>query len=769
MENNSYAWTDNPTVSGVSKCDTDVLNECLMHLKYDSQSGSGYSMFDIIQSDRILSYEESKGKALLGTWVYKKGAAGSRHGYPDFYAQCLKEMDEGVITPVKANVTQSGITFDEDFSFAVSGRNYASPGVIPLGTASSWEILIKAKTPSNWSSAIALTGDSNGVNYQYPEWRTDASGKIILFLSSNGTSWNIAESAVSPAALESNKDYWFKLEFTGNQYIASHTTDEIITENTLWSNDVIITSTTKIYTSSSLMAIGNHIYSSSNQYPWTGKIDLKNCRIKIGGEEYWRGTFNVSKHTNMHMFCSADEKYILDKMYETSGSAWYYCVDKENERIFLPRNDWFFQSGSSVDVNKFVEAGLPNITGTVKSGANGGDYMGGAFYYLNSNTAGVSGRHDGGSDANYSAGTAGFSASRSSGVYGKSSTVQPNSVKQLFYMIVGNTETQSSLIDVVDITTSENDTLPLYHNFYSTEDMTTTGVFVDASKGLYLNGNLYTTAYNDLVNKIGHNFCAGVIKEYGDSTITDYDCVVNQTDMTFKLPLLNGSENLPGDKYEDLTFKDYKTYKAEYNGIFCCRAYVNNQTGSYISYIESSYGGRFSMTGYSCFYGGAIIPVTKGQSIIVHKEANVSITQFRFVHAKGNGSLYFKLSNALQNQQVIDCAEVLNELKQKTNPSQAAHASMPSDRYIDLTVGASGTKYTAPADGYANLSKSSEAGISYFFLNNSTTKIAISEHLPAVGCNGSIWIPVSKDDIFTISYNGTAPSSLKFIYAKGAQ
>lgn len=580
MENNSFVWTDNPTVSGVSKCDTDVLNECLMHLKYDSQSGSGYSMFDIIQSDRILSYEESKGKALLGSWVYKKGAAGSRHGYPDFYETCLKEMEEGVMTPVKANVTSSGITFDEDFSYAVSGRNYASPGVIPLGTASSWEILIKAKTPSNFSSAIALTGDTNGVNYQYPEWRTDTSGKIILFLSSNGTSWNIAESAVSPSALESNKEYWFKLEFTGNQYIASHTTDEIITENTLWANDIIITSTAKIYTSSSLMAIGNHVYSPSNQYPWTGKIDLKNCRIKIGGEEYWRGTFNVSKHANMHMFCNADEKYILDKMYETSGSAWYYCVDKENERIFLPRNDWFFQSGSSVDVNKTVEAGLPNITGTVKSGANGGDYMGGAFYYLNSNTAGVSGRHDGGSDANYSAGTAGFSASRSSGVYGKSNTVQPNSVKQLYYMVVGNTETQSSLIDVVDITTSESDTLPLYFNTYSNIDLTTTGAFVDASLGLYLNGNLYTTAYNDLVNKIGHNFCAGVIKEYGDSTITDYDCVVNQADMTFRLPLLNGSET------------------------------------------------------------------------------------------KGSGSLYFKLGNALQNLQMIDCAQVLSELNQRATTQQ---------------------------------------------------------------------------------------------------
>lgn len=37
-EENLYKWTDNPTVSGVAKCDTDVLNDCLMHLKYENEN-----------------------------------------------------------------------------------------------------------------------------------------------------------------------------------------------------------------------------------------------------------------------------------------------------------------------------------------------------------------------------------------------------------------------------------------------------------------------------------------------------------------------------------------------------------------------------------------------------------------------------------------------------------------------------------------------------------------------------------------------------------
>ncbi len=33
-----YSWTDNPTVSGVAICDTDILNDCLMHLKYENKT-----------------------------------------------------------------------------------------------------------------------------------------------------------------------------------------------------------------------------------------------------------------------------------------------------------------------------------------------------------------------------------------------------------------------------------------------------------------------------------------------------------------------------------------------------------------------------------------------------------------------------------------------------------------------------------------------------------------------------------------------------------
>ena len=97
MTNDEYTWTDNPTVSGVSVCNTDVLNDCLMHLKYDHKgNGSGLNLFDVIEKDHILSTEESKGCAPLGTYVYKEPASSNRYGYPDFYAKCMEEKKPNV-------------------------------------------------------------------------------------------------------------------------------------------------------------------------------------------------------------------------------------------------------------------------------------------------------------------------------------------------------------------------------------------------------------------------------------------------------------------------------------------------------------------------------------------------------------------------------------------------------------------------------------------------------------------------------------------------
>ena len=58
MTEEIYGWTDNPMKSGVADCNTDVVNDCLMHLKYDNKSGSGLEICDI---GMALYVDETKG------------------------------------------------------------------------------------------------------------------------------------------------------------------------------------------------------------------------------------------------------------------------------------------------------------------------------------------------------------------------------------------------------------------------------------------------------------------------------------------------------------------------------------------------------------------------------------------------------------------------------------------------------------------------------------------------------------------------------------
>lgn len=73
---------------------TDIEKWQAVDLGGSSSSGSGLSMFDLVVKDHILSYEESKGLGLQGTYVYKDAVPGSRYGYPDFYNRCVEEFED---------------------------------------------------------------------------------------------------------------------------------------------------------------------------------------------------------------------------------------------------------------------------------------------------------------------------------------------------------------------------------------------------------------------------------------------------------------------------------------------------------------------------------------------------------------------------------------------------------------------------------------------------------------------------------------------------
>lgn len=136
------------------------------------------------------------------------------------------------------------------------------------------------------------------------------------------------------------------------------------------------------------------------------------------------------------------------KFTETNGKfVPYYSSGNGTTTFRTPLLSAYIKgAGSSDEVGNYLEAGLPNITGTLGRGfRNYTDVQSGALFGTELyNTAPV----DGGYDAN---GIINFDASRSSSIYGNSSTVTPESmvgiwVIKAFGIITDNNSTDLSAI-----------------------------------------------------------------------------------------------------------------------------------------------------------------------------------------------------------------------------------------------------------------------------------------------------------------------------------
>ena len=388
-------------------------------------SRTSFAMFDTVLKDHVLTYEESKGLALQGTYVYKNAVAGSRYGYADFYNKCLEEFQNSQVTANIPNVNITGTL--KCVNGILSGFNASARADVPTEfdpSSYSWEMVFKVKTGSD-----ITTNNDIASGYDYAFVIRINSGKLRLYLSTDGTSWNLASAISGTYALSTNTEYYVKLEFTGTNYILSISTNGIE-----YTQDINVAGTGLI--TPGIMTIGCRATTSGTSVPFLGSIDLNESYININGERWWNGGL-AYKNPNGHLFYDITQKDIVDDLFEQTGMAWFYGIDTKNERIFLPRNNYFEQvTGDVSEVGQSIEAGLPDHIHdlTMDSGYGG-------------NSGGANTRFEGGDRTNGT--TTATTKGASNSIYGNSDTVQPNAVKKLLYICVGNTVSDTSWVDVV--------------------------------------------------------------------------------------------------------------------------------------------------------------------------------------------------------------------------------------------------------------------------------------------------------------------------------
>ena len=111
----------------------------------------------------------------------------------------------------------------------------------------------------------------------------------------------------------------------------------------------------------------------------------------------------------------------------------------------------------------------------------------------------------------------------------------------------------------------------------------------------------------------------------------------------------------------------------------------------------------------------------------------------------------------------INLANVNNQAK-----ILISEMAMPSNTYTDLTLGASGTAYIAPANGYVAFSKLTTGANQNITIDCNNFRTLVWGAISTI--NLFTYMPVKKGDTYTVEYNaGGATNYFRFIYAQGSE
>ena len=347
--------------------------------------------------------------------------------YADFVTYIADLYD--TTTNIYSNVTKVGsLTDNNGVLSGFSTSNYAKLPTSFNPASNTWEIQLKFTTGNDvTTSKDYISANTNGQNNSCPFLFRILNSKFYLYASStNNVSFDIANDVSGSYTVQTNTDYVVNISFTGTNYILKYSTDDGAT----FTQDISITSSSKIYTSDFTL-IGAFVWNGGYENPIEGSLDLNGCYININGSRWWTGTLPVG----------FTDETSWQQSVTTYGVCGKFVYDDVNNTVRLPKITGFTESTiTPVELGNLTEAGLPNHQHTYPT-LNVPCQGGYDNYWGNANREGVS--------------WSGW-ASDSNSIYGKSNTVQPQSIKILLYIVIATSTKTDIEVDIDEIATDLN-------------------------------------------------------------------------------------------------------------------------------------------------------------------------------------------------------------------------------------------------------------------------------------------------------------------------
>lgn len=489
------------------------------------------------------------------------------------------------------------------------------------------------------------------------------------------------------------------------------------------------------------------------------------------------------------LFCT-EEEWQAEKEASDHGQVGKFVLNETAGTLRLPAVINIQGVFDLQNAGLLVEAGLPNITGgTINGRVIGSDRPIGAInaYVVDTGVAGAS---------QTNTHQAGFSidASHSNPIYGNNTTVQEEAIQ--YPCVIRLATGQETEVNIRNDIESLNP-YTLFDAKYSEAKQYNASWVLGGST---LSKSVYPTAYEAALVEYNSEIADGTtvelpsggsytkrgvsggvtVKLSTDETVTEYDWKLDTVAEILTVPTLNGSEDLLSDRYDDLELKaSGSTYTAPANGWFWIQK-LSSSTGQYLTPVIKDSNGNIKYTLTSqptaAGYDAEILaPVSKGDVISIGYSVGGATKSFRFIYAKSNGSLYFLVASVAQNAPLANLGRI-----EETKVDKNSSWGFPSNRYIDLELGASGSTYTAPANGWYYLQKKTGADNQYsviFALKDGETTAETIEAIEygaiewtPLGNNGNaIMLKVPKGKKVVINYILTGAIELfRFIYAEGS-
>nr|DAK54653.1 MAG TPA: hypothetical protein [Caudoviricetes sp.] len=412
-----------------------------------------------------------------------------------------------------------------------------------------------------------------------------------------------------------------------------------------------------------------------------GIDESKNKRRYLNGQVLIQSQFPAftaavkARMTAMANAFTTEVNWQAEKTQSKLGQCGKFVVDDTAGTIRLP---CVVNAQGLVDlalIGGIKSESLPNIKGTVGGTnrtdtcetTNGFKDFTGAFYNSGDVTDKVCATAVA---ATYPTNGLGFNGSRSSASYQDGAPVQQEAI-QYPYCIVVNTG-----VDETERTINNYQVNNVYSygmNKYYKDIMNNNSWLKSA--GQWNDGTVYTGMYNWLVEQVNAGISGYVIST---ATYTDYDYVVNTTNQTFRLPLLNGDEVIP-DWENSQNIASSLPFTSPRNG------YIYGD-GDGLSSLYLLNGVKVGVArGTSAWRSNGTVSVFVKRGDVFNSTADFTSNKnfgLSFIPAVGNGNLYYYVGDTVQNAQLINVARI----EEKLTNVNAASRGYVVDSYYNNSV-----------------------------------------------------------------------------------